>query len=135
MNGYIIVGFNEGDIFVTSDYGEHWTPFRTGMADLEIMSLTVDSTNIYAGTYGGGVWSRPLSELSCCDGYRGNLNMLGIVDLSDLSALVSYLTGGGFELPCNDAANVNGAGIVDLTDLSSLVSYLTGGGYALPNCS
>jgi len=71
---------------------------------------------------------------SCCQGKTGNVNMTGIVDLSDLSALVSYLTGGGYVLPCQPAANVNAAGIVDLSDLSALVSYLTGGGYVLPNC-
>jgi hypothetical protein len=61
--------------------------------------------------------------------------MTGIVDLSDLSSLVSYLTGGGYHLPCTDEANVNGIGIVDLSDLSALVSYLTGGGYVLPSCA
>jgi hypothetical protein len=71
---------------------------------------------------------------SCCQGVTGNVNMTGIVDLSDLSALVSYLTGGGYVLPCPAEANVNNAGIVDLSDLSALVSYLTGGGYVLPNC-
>jgi len=72
---------------------------------------------------------------SCCTGVTGNVNMAGIVDLSDLSALVSYLTGGGYVLPCQPEANVNNAGIVDLSDLSALVSYLTGGGYVLPSCS
>jgi len=72
---------------------------------------------------------------SCCQGTTGNVNMTGIVDLADLSALVSYLTGGGYVLPCPVEANVNNAGIVDLADLSALVSYLTGGGYALPACS
>jgi len=71
---------------------------------------------------------------SCCTGTTGNVNMTGIVDLGDLSALVSYLTGGGYALPCAPEANINNAGIVDLGDLSSLVSYLTGGGYVLPNC-
>jgi hypothetical protein len=71
---------------------------------------------------------------SCCAGKRGNVNMTGIVDSADLSALVSYLTGGGYILTCNDAANVNGSGIVDSADLAALVSYLTGGGYMLPNC-
>ncbi len=70
----------------------------------------------------------------CCQGTRGNVNVVGIVDLADLSALVSYLTGGGYTLPCSDAANVGGTGIVDLADLSALVSYLTGGGYVLPDC-
>ncbi len=73
-------------------------------------------------------------ETSCCTGTTGNVDMAGIVDLSDLSALVSYLTGGGYVLPCDPEANVNKAGIVDLSDLSALVSYLTGGGYVLPNC-
>ena len=70
----------------------------------------------------------------CCQGTRGNVNMQGIVDLGDLSYLVSFLTGGGTDLPCADEANVNNEGIVDLADLSALVSYLTGGGYVLPNC-
>jgi hypothetical protein len=73
-------------------------------------------------------------EGPCCAGTRGNVNRSGIIDLADLSALVSYLTGGGYVLPCTDAANVNGTGIVDLADLSALVSYLTGGGYVLPSC-
>jgi len=70
-----------------------------------------------------------------CVGVTGNVNMTGIVDLSDLSALVSYLTGGGYVLPCIDEANINNTGIVDLMDLSALVSYLTGGGYMLPDCA
>lgn len=71
---------------------------------------------------------------SCCVGKRGNVNQIGITDLADLSALVSFLTGGGYVLPCPEAANVNGLGIVDLADLSALVSNLTGGGFVLPNC-
>lgn len=70
----------------------------------------------------------------CCVDVTGNINTVGIVDLSDLSALVSYLTGGGYQLPCWNEANINGAGIVDLSDLSALVAYLTGGGYQFPNC-
>lgn len=75
-----------------------------------------------------------IGDACCCAGSRGNVNYAGIVDLADLSALVSYLTGGGYVLPCPDEANVNGAGIVDLSDLSGLVSYLTGGGLVLPGC-
>jgi len=74
------------------------------------------------------------AEIPCCIGVTGNVNYTGIVDLADLSALVSYLTGGGYVLPCLSEANVNATGITDLADLSALVSYLTGGGYVLPNC-
>lgn len=80
-----------------------------------------------------GYWQN-FGSGSCCVGKRGNVNMVGGIDLSDLSALVSYLTGGSFVPPCTDAANVNGAGGVDLSDLSSLVSYLTGGSFVLVDC-
>jgi hypothetical protein len=71
---------------------------------------------------------------SCCVGTTGNVNGAGGVDLADLSALVAYLTGGGYVLSCVPEANVNSIGGVDLADLSALVSYLTGGGYILPIC-
>jgi hypothetical protein len=88
--------------------------------------------------YGGGasdVYVLQIDTESCCKKTTGNVNYTGIVDLGDLSALVSYLTGGGYSLPCPSEANINGLGIVDLADLSALVSYLTGGGYVLPSCS
>jgi len=71
---------------------------------------------------------------SCCVGTTGNVNMTGGVDLADLSALVTYLTGGGYVLPCLAEANVNNIGSIDLADLSALVTYLTGGGYVFPAC-
>jgi len=65
---------------------------------------------------------------------RGNVYCdASIVDLSDLSALVSYLTSGKpFLHPCG--ANVNGVGIIDLSDLSFLVSYLVSGSPVPGNC-
>jgi PKD repeat protein len=82
----------------------------------------------------GGPILRTVQGLTCCSGTTGNVNAAGGVDLADLSALVAYLTGGGYVLSCIPEANVNGVGSVDLADLSALVSYLTGGGYVLPNC-
>ncbi|MFZ1685686.1 MAG: hypothetical protein WAU88_16340 [Candidatus Zixiibacteriota bacterium] len=75
-----------------------------------------------------------IGDACCCVGLRGNINGAGAIDLSDLSSLVNYLTGGGFQIPCPNSANVNGAGGVDLADLSAMVSYLTGGGYVLSAC-
>lgn len=89
---------------------------------------TMDTTKVQA--FDGSVTALH----GCCIGKRGNVNSSGIIDLGDLSALVSYLTGSGFVPPCMDAANVNGSGIVDLGDLSALVSYLTGSGFQLVNC-
>ena len=102
----------------------------------QVGSLAIMGGDLYAGTGGAGVWKRPLNQFptTCCFGTIGNVNQSGIVDLADLSSLVSYLTGGGYVLPCTASANVNNSGIVDLADLSALVSYLTGGGFVLPNC-
>jgi uncharacterized protein (TIGR02145 family) len=71
---------------------------------------------------------------SCCQGRRGNVDGIGIIDLADLSSLANYLQGGGFFPSCLDAANVNGIGIVNLSDLSSLINYLTTGAYIPPDC-
>lgn len=70
----------------------------------------------------------------CCVGSTGNVNMIGSVDLSDLTALVQYLTGYGYVPLCIEEANINNVGIVDLSDLSALVSHLTGGDFVFPPC-
>lgn len=75
-----------------------------------------------------------IGDACCCAGTTGDVNGIGIVDLADLTALVSYLTSGGFVLGCPGEANVNQAGSVDIGDLSALVSFLTGGGFELPSC-
>ena len=55
------------------------------------------------------------------------------VDLTDLSALVSYLTGGGFQPVTLQSGDFNADFFINLTDLSALVMYLTGGGGAPVN--
>lgn len=109
-----------------------WSKFPEPPCDTTIIvpdtAPKLDTSQVWA--FDGEIVIGP----GCCQGVTGNVNMSGIVDLSDLSALVSYLTGGGYVLPCSKEANVNSSGIVDLSDLSSLVSYLTGGGYVLPGC-
>lgn len=72
----------------------------------------------------------------CCQGTTGNVNVIGTVDLSDLSLLIGYLTVTPKPiLLCTEEANVNGAGSVDLSDLSLLIAYLTVTPRpTLPNC-
>ncbi|PWB69663.1 hypothetical protein C3F09_10175 [candidate division GN15 bacterium] len=128
-----------GGLFCSACHGEPHAIVPSGNARDNVMNISLQG---YAGTLNkcsvchgytpSGAGPHGLSQ--CCLGTRGNVNNTGIVDLSDLSALISYLTGGGYVLPCTEAANINGAGIVDLSDLSALVSYLTGGGYVLPSC-
>jgi hypothetical protein len=66
----------------------------------------------------------------CCWLSRGNFNgdITDLVDLADLSALVTYLTGGQINIGCPEEANIDGAGVINLADLSRLVGFLTGTG-------
>lgn len=134
-------------IYLLPQGGTAWIPINSdGLADTDIHEILVHNSEFFAISSEGlfyptydpdpmrSIWKRPVSEVNCCQGTYGNINQMGVVDLSDLSYLVSYLTGAGTELPCLLAANVSGTGIVDLTDMSALVSYLTGGGYVMPNC-
>ena len=118
------------------NYATFWTSTSISGTHAWYRSISYDNPEVshYDSKKHYGFSVRCVKDAGCCIGVTGNVNLSGIVDLGDLSALVSYLTGGGYILPCNEAANVNGVGIVDLSDLSALVSYLTGGGYALPNC-
>jgi uncharacterized protein (TIGR02145 family) len=77
------------------------------------------------------LWSPSESAYNCCP---GNVNGTNSIDLADLSSLSSYLTGGGYILPCQVSANVNGQSAVDLADLSALINYLSGGQSTIPAC-
>jgi tartrate-resistant acid phosphatase type 5 len=63
---------------------------------------------------------------SCCRGKMGNVNQLDRIDLSDLSAIINYLTGGWWTLPCLEEGDIDGNGMVDVVDLGQLVAYLLG---------
>jgi hypothetical protein len=72
----------------------------------------------------------------CCDGRRGNVNndRLGVIDLSDLSRFVAFLTGADPFLPCFEKADYDADGHIDLQDLSKMVGYLTVGSPAPSVC-
>ncbi len=131
----LFIGTDFG-VYSTSNLGSNWLPLGTGLPVIPVDDIAFDpgSRKLVAGTHGRSMYSISIPAPSCCTGTTGNVNGLGGVDLADLSALVNYLTGGGFVPPCPAAANVNGQGTIDLGDLSALVSYLTGGGFVLPPC-
>lgn len=87
-----------------------------------------------------GYWQDFSVPTSCCVGTTGNVDMVGIIDISDLSLLIAYLTvpsPGKPSLPCYQEANLNVEGIIDLSDLSLLILYLTipaPNKPVLPNC-
>lgn len=109
----------------------------TGSSAQYALSYTTGQGTVGKGESGAlalerGFW-QPFST-SCCQGVRGNLSLSGIVDITDLCILVSYLIGGTTVLACYEEGNITASGIVDLADLSAFVSYLTGGDYVIPYC-
>jgi photosystem II stability/assembly factor-like uncharacterized protein len=56
----IFVGTNSG-VFLSTDNGSLWN--QVGLEAEAVVSLAVSGDYIYAGTWGAGVWKRPLSEL------------------------------------------------------------------------
>lgn len=112
------------------------TNYSLGGTPGQIGTGAATSTNY---TIHEGFWQN-LNSSSCCEGTTGNVTMVGIVDLSDLSLLIAYLTvpaPGKPSLPCPEEANITGVGIIDLSDLSLLIAYLTvpvPDKPVLPNC-
>jgi uncharacterized protein (TIGR02145 family) len=128
--------FDRGTDYFIHNVAVFWSSTKNGTDSAWCRYLSYNHSDVSRSYYseGDGFAVRCVKDVSCCVRSRGNVNMTGIVDSADLSALVNYLTNGGYVLPCSDAANINGTGIVDSADLAALVNYLTNGGYVLPNC-
>ncbi len=58
---FVIAG---GLIFYSSNNGTNWTSIDKGIEDEWASNIFVGGENIYVGTYFGGVWKRPLSEVA-----------------------------------------------------------------------
>jgi hypothetical protein len=56
--------FNGAGVFLSTKYGTSWTSISTGLTNNIINALAVSGTKLMAGTWGSGVWSRPLSEIT-----------------------------------------------------------------------
>jgi photosystem II stability/assembly factor-like uncharacterized protein len=49
-------------VFYSTNNGTSWNKFDSGLVGQYITSLAVSGTDLFAGTTGGGVWRRPLSD-------------------------------------------------------------------------
>ena len=71
---YIIAGTASSDtypggVYITSDNGSSWSAISSGLTNTNIRCLGIspDGNNgptLFAGTYGGGMWQRSLSEIT-----------------------------------------------------------------------
>ena len=63
---------------------------------------------------------------ACCCSVPGDYNSSGSLDISDLTALVDYLFGGGPAAGCPAHSDTNGDQSTDISDLTCLVDYMFG---------
>ncbi|MBK9334995.1 MAG: T9SS type A sorting domain-containing protein [Ignavibacteria bacterium] len=50
-------------VYITTNNGTSWVEVNNGLTNNFVYSLAITGTNLFAGTFGGGVWRRPLSEI------------------------------------------------------------------------
>ena len=126
-------------------------PFVSGLAALakslgdSLSMLTIDTllrqvaTNVdslnsaYSGLLGTGLLN-PVGLLNLISPVkRGDWTANGIIDLTDLSLMVAFLTGSGTATSPVGRGDLNCDIIIDLSDLSRLVAFLSG--ESAPICS
>jgi hypothetical protein len=66
---HLLAGTKSNGVFLSTNNGGDWTPIDFGLTNLNVFCLAFDGTYLYAGTggnsiQGGGVWRRPLSEIT-----------------------------------------------------------------------
>ena len=59
----VFVGTCYQGVYIWNNDERSWNNINEGLASLKISSLAVSSSYLLAGTYDGGVWRRPLSEM------------------------------------------------------------------------
>ncbi len=71
-------------------------------------------------------------DFGCCN-VAGDANNDGIVDISDVVYLISYIFAGGLSPYCKDEGDANGSNQIDISDVVYLIYYIFGGGTS-PKC-
>ncbi len=59
----LFAGTQLDGVFLSTNNGTSWTAVNNGLTSTSVNALVVSGTNLFAGTEGGGVWRRPLSEM------------------------------------------------------------------------
>ena len=54
---------NSSGVYLSTNNGANWTAVNNGLTNTDVSCLAVLGANLFAGTYGHGVWMRPLSDM------------------------------------------------------------------------
>ena len=52
-----------GGVYLSTHAGTNWMSVSPGLSNTNIRCFAIQGANVFAGTYGGGLWQRPLSEI------------------------------------------------------------------------
>lgn len=118
-------------IFISTDRGVSWTPFNSGLTDLEVEALISDKNEpltLWAGSGSRGVFKTVYSPF--CSAIAGDVNANGLVNLVDIIFLVNFVFKGGTEPNPTCRGDANGNSSVNLTDIIYLVNFVFKGGQA-----
>ena len=63
FNENIFAGAGSGVYLLIRTDGYHWLPVHPNLSDSSVLSLMIHDGYLFAGTFKGGVWRRPLSEM------------------------------------------------------------------------
>lgn len=71
-------------VYLSTNTGRNWTAVNLGLTILDVRALVVHGTNLFAGTRGGGVFRRPLSEfvvhtITASAGPNGTIKATGTI--------------------------------------------------------
>jgi len=68
VNDVLVAGLGSssldpGGIYKSTDGGQNWEVINEGLTNTNIRDFTTFDGYVYTGTYGGGMWKRPVSEV------------------------------------------------------------------------
>jgi Secretion system C-terminal sorting domain len=63
VSGSNLFGSLNDGVFVSSTGGTSWTAVNSGLTNKNIDALTVIGTDLLAGSFGAGIWTRPLIQM------------------------------------------------------------------------
>ena len=118
----LFAGTNSNGVFISTNNGTSWNSVNNGFTDIEVFSLEVSGTNLYAGTY-GNVFLSTNNGTSWTSVNNGLTN--GIVSSLLVSGTNLYAgTGGGVFLSTNNGTSWTSVnkGLTDSTVGSLAVS-------------
>ena len=62
-SGTMVIAGTGGGVFVSTNNGMNWIAANQGLGHTYVLALAISGANLVAGTWGGGIWRRMVSDL------------------------------------------------------------------------